>query len=464
MKQRGFCVKRLGKKFLAVVLLMGLILSLSGCSVESGDALASLPRLPGEYLALQQQVDAILAQGYIPAVAESGQNRQAMQQQDIDGDGQKEIISFYRSSTSGEYMIYVHKRQGDDYMELGHAKGYGRYLKEVSYPRCQNNGARAIALSWGMEDDSASGMSVHTLGSDGLNEALAVRYSNSYIADVDYDGVDEIFLTAFDRVGGAMVMTAYGFRNGTCTEISQTPLSSDVKNVVKITKSTTPGQWGLSLYVDSLAATGGYITDIVELRSGVLTNTTLGSGSKRSAATWRPVNITCQDIDNDGIPEVPLADMLPGYTDPEAADTMWKLRWTRFENGGANGVAIETFHAPADGWYFQWPETWGSNVSAQRKSEAGIIKTTFLVPVEGAEEGYLFQGENNVLLQIWMFTGDNRQEYFASSGMEWLHTSDNAIYGYSLPENGYPQLSLGADQVARSFHAITKEWTSEVFS
>ena len=159
-------------------------------------------------------------------------------------------------------------------------KGYGRYLKEVSYPRCQNNGARAIALSWGMEDDSASGMSVHTLGSDGLNEALAVRYSNSYIVDVNYDGVDEIFLTAFDRVSSAMVMTAYGFRNGECTEISQTPLSSDVKTVVKITKSTKPGQWGLSLYVDSLAATGGYITDIVELRSGVLTNTTLGSGSK----------------------------------------------------------------------------------------------------------------------------------------------------------------------------------------
>ena len=191
---------------------------------------------------------------------------------------------------------------------------------------------------------------------------------------------------------------------------------------------------------------------------------TLGSGSKRSAATWRPVNITCQDIDNDGMPEVPLADMLPGYTDPEAADTLWKLRWTRFKNGNTNGVAVETFHSPADGWYFQWPETWGSNVSAQRKSEAGIIKTTFLVPVEGAEEGYLFQGSDNVLLQIWVFTGNNRQEYFASSGMEWLYTSDNAIYGYSLPENGYPQLSLSADQVARSFHAITKEWASEVFS
>ena len=89
MKQRGFCVKRLGKKFLAAAMAIVSALSISGCSVESGDALASLPRLPGEYLALQQEVDAILAQGYIPTVAESGQNRQAMQQQDIDGDGQK---------------------------------------------------------------------------------------------------------------------------------------------------------------------------------------------------------------------------------------------------------------------------------------------------------------------------------------------------------------------------------------
>ncbi len=79
---------------------------------------------------------------------------------------------------------------------------------------------------------------------------------------------------------------------------------------------------------------------------------------------------------------------------------------------------------------------WGSNVSARGKRKQGIIKTTFLVPVEGAEEGYLFR-IGQCAAQIWVFYRNNRQEYFASSGMEWLYTSDNAIYGYSLPENSY---------------------------
>ena len=77
--------KRFRRALLSWVLAAGL---LTGCSIESGDGLASLPRLPGEYLALQQKVDAILDKGYVPAVAESGVNRQAMQLQDIDGDGQ----------------------------------------------------------------------------------------------------------------------------------------------------------------------------------------------------------------------------------------------------------------------------------------------------------------------------------------------------------------------------------------
>ena len=98
--------KKFAKALLAAWCL-GAGLLLAACSIESGDGLASLPRLPGEYLALQQKVDAILDKGYVPAVAESGANRQAMQLQDIDGDGQNEIVSFYRSATSGEYAVYI---------------------------------------------------------------------------------------------------------------------------------------------------------------------------------------------------------------------------------------------------------------------------------------------------------------------------------------------------------------------
>ena len=437
------------------------LLPLAGCSIESGDGLASLPKLPGEYLALQKKLDDIMAEGYTQAVAEGGSNRQAVQLQDIDGDGEDEIVSFFRNATSGEYAVYLHKKVGDDYVELGHTRGYGKYLREVSYPCCKSNGAKAIALSWGMEEDNAvtSAISVHVLTEDGLSDTLAVQYTNSYIADLNGDSVDEIMLTGFDQKSNAMILAAYGFSGDTCALVSQAPLSADVKNVVHISRSL--GQkGGHTLFIDSLSDSGGYITDIITMENDTLRNTTLVGDGKRSAATWRPVSILCQDIDNDGMPEVPLTEMLPGYHDSTSTDTRWKLSWTKFQDGTAYQVAMTTFHSPAEDWYLRWPEQWGDQVSAVRKNESGIIKTTFLVPAEGANEP-LTAGTGNVLLEIWVFTGDNRRDYFNSSGMTWLKDSDSAIYAYSLPANDYPALTLTDQDVTRAFQTIAKAWDSE---
>lgn len=456
---------RKGFRRVLLVWVLAALLVLPGCSIESGDGLASLPRLPGEYLALQQKVDAILEKGYVPAVAESGVNRQAMQLQDIDGDGQNEIVSFYRSSTSGQYAIYIHKRQGDDYVELGSAQGYGKYLREVSYPRCSRNGQRAVALSWGTEENATAGMTVHLLGPEGLTEALAVGYSSCYITDLNGDGVDELMLTSFDKTSGAMQLEAYGFDEGRCGKLSQTILSMDAKSIVKISRGLRPGRPDAALYIDSLSANGGYVTDIVELGEGGMVNVTLGSGGVRSAGTWRPVNVSCQDIDKDGMPEVPLADLLPGYTDPNAGDSCWKLRWTRFSDGAAKSVVMETYHALADNWYISWPSQWEQRVSVVRKNEAGVVKTAFLVPDDQApQEELLALGQDNVLLNIWVFTGDNRQDHFNTSGMKWLRSSDNAIYAYSLPGSRYPDLSLTDEQVLNYFNAVAAEWASEVYS
>lgn len=446
------------------LLMAFLSLPLAGCSIESGDGLASLPKLPGEYLALQKKMDDVLAQGYIPAVAESGANRQAVQQQDIDGDGESEIVSFFRSATSGEYAVYLHKKVEDEYVELGHAKGYGKYLREVSYPRCAPNGARAIALSWGMEDNSSYGLSVHMLTGEGLSDALTIKYNTSYITDLNSDGMDEIILTMFDRLSNSMSLTAYGFSGTECAALSQAPLSADVKSVVRISRDMLP-QVGHTLYVDSLVDSGGYITDIIELQNGALRNTTLGSDSKRSANTWRPVSILCRDIDNDGTPEVPLAEMMPGYYDPNSADTRWKLRWTKFQDGAAAGIAAVTFHSPTEDWYLRWPDIWGDAVTVVKKNESGILKTAFLVPDYEAEGGNaLAMGDDNVLLHIWVFTGDNRKDYFSTSGMKQLKSTENAIYAYSIPQNAYPDLTLTEEAVTRAFNAIAREWGLEGYN
>ena len=82
------------RKLKNVLLLAGLLMILvlsGGCSLQTGDGLLLLPKVPTEYVQLQQQLDEILQEGAVYAVAEAGTNRQAVQLMDLDGDGEPDF-------------------------------------------------------------------------------------------------------------------------------------------------------------------------------------------------------------------------------------------------------------------------------------------------------------------------------------------------------------------------------------
>ena len=81
-----------------------------GCSLQTGDGLLLLPKVPTEYVQLQQQLDEILQEGAVYAVAEAGTNRQAVQLMDLDGDGDEEALAFFRAE-SGAYQVCVFRQK-----------------------------------------------------------------------------------------------------------------------------------------------------------------------------------------------------------------------------------------------------------------------------------------------------------------------------------------------------------------
>ena len=54
--------RKWGAALLALLICLQL-LPLAGCSIESGDGLGSLPKLPGEYLAPQKKLEDLRAEG-----------------------------------------------------------------------------------------------------------------------------------------------------------------------------------------------------------------------------------------------------------------------------------------------------------------------------------------------------------------------------------------------------------------
>lgn len=436
---------------------------LTGCAMQYGDGLLSPPKLPGEYLLLQNKLDEVLAQGAVYAAAETGTNRQAVQLVDIDNDGQDEAIAFFRT-VEGDYQIYVFRQTDNGYEQIGMAEGYGTSLRAVYYPTCADDGSQVLAVAWGFDESTTFGMTVFGFNDEGMYSMLDIQYAHITIEDIDEDAVDELIFISRDNATGNYCTRIYDLKNKHYRITHKVDLCVESRSVTNIQFGKTVGQVP-ALFIDSIATNGGYITDIINLGSRQAMNDTIDPASGSGSVTWRSVSVFSADIDGDGVIEIPVSrDTSPGAETQDSGDMNNKLYWCHMQEGQVTEEVTITFHNPQDAWYMLWPEQWGGDVSARRSVSVHMTKTAFYVP--GGENNINIDTDqvDNVLLNICVFSGDNRAEYMQLyKNFKILKTTSKAIYCYSLPENSYQQYALTEEEVKTAFRLIESTWSTEVY-
>lgn len=435
-------------------MLLFLVLVLSGCSLEYGDGLLSLPKLPGEYLLLQHELDMILSTGAVYATAETGSNRQAVQLVDVDGDGEDEAIAFFRKP-GGDFLVCAYKRGIEGYEEIGRAEGFGNTINAVYYPCITPGGGLALALSWGLEDASNYGMTIFGFAGGGLQNLLDIQYSNLLVEDLNGDSLDELCFAVRDAATGAHSLRVYSYSRETYRLQSEAPLCVEVRSVSRMTLGKTTGGHD-ALFIDSASTGSGYVTDIIALTDSGAFNETIDLVSGSGSATWRLVSVSVTDINGDGIVDVPVAAEAQPGVETQPGDARFKLRWCNFEQGEEPRVVATTYHNISEEWYLVWPEAWGDCVTAVRSSSAGVSRTTFVMAAGNQPDG----GRGETLLVICVYTGDNRVSYAVADGVKVVRQTESSLYGYMLPEVAPAEYALSAEQVEELLKLVEKEWTA----
>ncbi|MBQ9535557.1 MAG: hypothetical protein IJU78_06930 [Clostridia bacterium] len=442
------------------LILTALVLLLTtGCAAVYGDGLLSLPKLPGEYLQLQNRLDEVLSSGAVYAVAETGADRQAVQMVDIDGDSDDEVIAFFRNA-SGVYSVYVFKYDGSDYVQIGYAEGYGTSLHSVSYPMLAD-GSMAIALSWGFDEATTFGMTVFGFNENNMYSMLDVRYSSTLIGDINNDLTDELSFVVRDSMTGRYKANIYALKGDMYSLVYEAELCIELKSVSNMRIGTAERGF-TALFIDSSASGGGYVTDVVRFTGTTAVNDTLDSASGSGMATWRQISVSSADIDGDGYVEVPVS----RHTEASAigGDLRYRLSWCSFRDGQMMGKKAETFHDTASGWYFVWPDKWRDTVMPQSINTVYSSAVSFYVPTLANNQsgnGYE-EPEHATLLTIYCFSGDNRAEYVQLySNLKILRATAKEIYCYSIPDGEASPLRLTEEEVLRSFYVIEKNWLVE---
>lgn len=439
------------KKALYLLGLMILLLCLGGCSLQFGDGLLSLPKVPAEYVQLQQQLNEILQGGAAYAVAETGTNRQAVQLMDLDGDGSEEALAFFRTE-SGAYQVYAFRREGAVYTRIGMAEGYGTTLRAIYYPTL-GNGRAGLAMCWGFDEGGSYGMTVYDFGDNGMTVLMDIQYSDVTIEDIDRDGAQEMAFAVKDTVTGLYSARVYQFRGDQYRVLYEVPMCLEVRSVANMQFGSFNGRQ-VGLYIDSLATTGGYVTDLIWYDGQMAANRTIDQASGSGSKTWRLGSVFCTDVNGDGVIDVPASHIF-SY-EPNEQEARSRLDWVNYDQVGGETQVSATLHMPGESWYMLWPENWGDRVRVEKNNSLNLSQTVFYVP--GPE------GQKELLLAVYLFTGSSREDEASRyTQLQSLASNAAGIYRCSIPVNGSSDLSLSIAQVRRLFHTIEISWNSEEY-
>lgn len=425
-------------KKIVVLASVVLMLLLSGCTMLSGDDLLALPKLPEEYVKLQEKLDKIISEGSTYAVAESGTNRQAVQFKDLDGDGNEEAVAFFRAE-SGLYRIYVFRESQGDYILTGHAEGAGAYINSIDYLNKDTSGGQAIAVSWAFDDVYSYGLTVFGLAEEGLVSLLEKQYAFMVNEDITGDSVQDFLFVTLDNGTETYYLDVYSFGEDKPVCMYSAALCKEIRSVVSM-QCSTGGIYPV-IYIDSLATGGGYVTDMVTLSGLQAVNHTIDAATGSGLVTWRNLSVTCTDIDGDGILEIPSA-YSPG-AESSTTDLNYRLSWDTYNQGARERNRAVTFHNPSENWYIFWPDEWDDDVHAARASYSTMTAVTFYVK-DGLEnigadpensENFVDNGAPPEVATIYVLNSDSRLSYMLKQGMKIIRQINGQIYGYIINEN-----------------------------
>ena len=437
------------KKLLYLACVSLALLLLGGCSLKFGDGLLLLPKVPTEYVQLQQQLNTILQEGAVYAVADSGTNRQAVQLVNLDGTGDDEALAFFRTE-SGAYQVYAFRKEGEQYTRIGMAEGYGTSLRAIYYPTL-GDGRLGLAMCWGFDEGGSYGMTVYDFGSQGMTVLMDIQYADVAIEDIDGDGAQEMAFAVRDSVTGLYSARVCQFREDQYRVLYEVPMCLEVRSVANMQFGKVDRNQ-VGLYIDSLATTGGYVTDLIWYDGRMAANRTIDQASGSGGKTWRPASVFCNDVDGDGRLDVPISHTF-SY-EPNEIELRSRLDWVNYNELGEETLVSSTLHRASENWYLIWPESWGDQVRLDAFSTVSLSQTVCWVP--GPE------GQRQPVLSLYVFTGDSREN--ESALYRKLQTlAGNAAGLYRCDLHQEAPLALSLEQVRNLFHTIEVSWNSEEY-
>lgn len=426
--------------------LMAAVLLLTGCQMRTADQMYSIPMRSEADGSLQQVIDqAMIGMEY--CAPRSGENQQAVQMADLDGDGISEYLLFAKGADERPLRILIFKFFNGTFQHVDTIESNGTTFEQVEYVQMDNNSGYELVVGRLLDAQVLGNVSVYNFVNKEAQVLLSASYSKFLTVDLDADGLTELFVlrpgqTETDRGIAEM----YGVEQGVMERSNEVNMSEPVSQLKRVIVGKLHGDQ-TAVYTASAVGDAALITDVYTMADGLLKNVSISNESGTSMQTMRNYYVYADDIDNDGVVELPQ--LMPMHMQSESrltTDRYEIIRWYAMTVTGEEVDKLFTFHNFVGGWYLHLEDRWAAKLTVERVGSDYCF--------------YIWDKYDRTaqhVLTVHTLTGQNREMQATQDGRFLLHKTDTVVYAATLMQEA-ENFDISQEYMIRSFQLIKQDW------
>lgn len=428
-----------------IILILSAALLLSGCTMRTVGQMYQLPRRSDDYNDLQGAIDSAMSNlDYCAPPA--GENRQTVHIADLDGDEDPEYLVFAKGNADRPLRILIFDEKEDTYVHLDTIESNGSAFDQVEYVQMDGKGGAEIVFGSQLSDQVLRSVSVYTFTEGQTQQMMTANYTKFLTEDLDRDGRYELFLLRpgqSDTDNG--IAELYQVENDVMDRSNEVNMSVPTDKLKRILVGQLH-DGKTAVYVASTAGETALITDVYAVVEGRLSNVSFSNESGTSVKTMRNYYVYADDIDNDGVVELPYLIGMRSLGSELVGDRQELIRWYAMQSDGGEVDKLYTYHNFVGGWYLELDSSVADRITVKQTGNT--------------YEFYLWDKEfffAQPVMSIYALSGQNREGQSQEDGRFVLYKTDSVTYAASL-KDAAASCAMTEESLLRSFHLIQQDW------
>ena len=433
------------KKRILLLLSLLFTLLLTGCAMRTVEEMYALPKRSEEYKELQAAIDTAMY-GMTFSSPQAGENQQTVQMADLNGDGVDEYLVFARGATEKPLQVLIFQQDESGKCRTLDTIGFnGQAFEQVEYVDFDDQPGKELVVGFQVSNQVLRSVAVFTFRNGGAELLLMNGYTKMLPCSLSGGGSELMVLRPGEEETERGMAVLYSYQNGQIVRSVETELSEHTSRIRRIMTSKlqdgTP-----AVFVTSSAGDNVIVTDVFVVKDGHFTNIAYSTEADTSIRTLLNYYVYAEDIDSDGILELPDLITMKPVNAWRQDEQQFLLRWYAMDVDGWEFDKMYTFHNYIGGWYLQLDSQWAGRLTVEQEQN----RFNFYVWDESYQVAI-------PLFSVFVFTGADRDESASQDGRFPLYRAEGVAYAaqldFAAPEYGITEKSL-----QDSFHLIRQDW------